>query len=142
MDLFKDAALVRDMQKELDAIIQQGVVQITRLLRNSETGISSGASAAPDEDEFVINSKKQNYLRGFGLGFSSVTNCFYYLFSDSKLSDIGKGRLTERLLAQGILTPNMLQELKKEWNKHNENSSSEPDDDPRRGGGRRRRRWK
>lgn len=63
-DLFKDAALVRDMQKELDAIIQQGVVQITRLLRNSETGISSGASAAPDEDEFVINSKKQNYLRG------------------------------------------------------------------------------
>lgn len=30
---------------------------------------------------------------------------------------IGKGKLTERLLAQGILTPNMLQELKREWNK-------------------------
>lgn len=63
-DLFNDASLVRDMQKELDAIIQEGVVQITRLLRNSETGVSSGTSAAPDEDEFVINSKKQNYLRG------------------------------------------------------------------------------
>lgn len=52
------------MQRELDAVIQQGVVQITRLLRNSETGVSSGTVSAPDEDEFVINSKKQNYLRG------------------------------------------------------------------------------
>lgn len=62
-DLFGEAQLVRDMQRELDAVIQQGVVQITRLLRNSETGISSGTVSAPDEDEFVINSKKQNYLR-------------------------------------------------------------------------------
>jgi len=30
---------------------------------------------------------------------------------------IGKGRLTERLLAQGLLTPNMLDELQKEWDK-------------------------
>jgi len=29
--------------------------------------------------------------------------------------NIGKGRLTERLLAQGLLTPNMLDELQKEW---------------------------
>lgn len=64
MDLFTDVELVRDMQKELDVVIQQGVVQITRLLRNSETGISSGAAAAPDEDEFAVNRKKQNYLRG------------------------------------------------------------------------------
>lgn len=63
-DLFPDAALVRDMQKELDAVIQQGVVQITRLLKNLETGVSSGTPAAPDEDEFDINSRKQNYLRG------------------------------------------------------------------------------
>lgn len=27
-----------------------------------------------------------------------------------------KGRLTERLLAQGLLTPNMLVELQNEWN--------------------------
>lgn len=32
-------------------------------------------------------------------------------------NSIGKGRLTERLLAQGLLTPNMLDELQKEWNK-------------------------
>lgn len=135
LDLFKDAALVRDMQKELDAIIQQGVVQITRLLRNSE----SGTADAPDEDEFVINNKKQNYLRGNDIGESFFFSNFKVL--DSKSSDIGKGRLTERLLAQGILTPNMLQELKKEWDRQLEKSDSDPEDGPRRGGGRRRR-WK
>jgi hypothetical protein len=28
---------------------------------------------------------------------------------------VGRGRLTERLIAQGLLTPNMLQELRREW---------------------------
>lgn len=64
LDLFGDAAHVRDIQRELDAVIQQGVVQLTRLLRNSETGVSSGDAAAPDEDEFSINRQKQTYLRG------------------------------------------------------------------------------
>jgi hypothetical protein len=32
-------------------------------------------------------------------------------------NNIGKGRLTERLLAQGLLTPNMIDELHREWNK-------------------------
>lgn len=62
IDLFNEPDLVRDMQKELDQIIQQGVVHLTRLLKNSETGISSGTSKANDE-EFDINTKKQNYLR-------------------------------------------------------------------------------
>lgn len=42
--------------------------------------------------------------------------------------DIGKGKLTERLLAQGILTPNMLQELKKEWNRPPPRSKYSRDD--------------
>lgn len=74
MDLFADGQLVRDMQKELDAIIQQGVIQLTRLLKNSETGVSSGASAAPDEDEFSINRKKQTYLRGMHAPLSLLLN--------------------------------------------------------------------
>lgn len=32
-------------------------------------------------------------------------------------NNIGKGRLTQRLLAQGLLTPSMVDELHKEWNK-------------------------
>lgn len=97
MDLFTEANLIRDMQKELDLIIQQGVVQITRLLKNSENNISSMTSFA-NEDDFSLNRQKQNYMR------------------EPKNAFTGKGRLTERLLAQGILTPSMLQELKKEWN--------------------------
>jgi len=51
MDLFPDATLVRDMQNELDLIIQQGVFQLTRLLKNSEQG--------GDEDEFTMSRYKQ-----------------------------------------------------------------------------------
>lgn len=69
MDLFNQADLVRDMQKELDQIIQQGVVQLTRLLRNSETGISSGTSKA-DEEVFDSNNKKQHYLRSKQTSFA------------------------------------------------------------------------
>ncbi|KRT80085.1 helicase, partial [Oryctes borbonicus] len=111
MDLFTDVELVRDMQKELDGVIQQGVVQITRLLRNSETGVSSGTGVAPDEDEFALNRRKQTYLRG------------------PRSPGIGRGKLTERLLAQGLLTPNMLQELRKEWKQGGNKSNEEGGDD-------------
>lgn len=61
MDLFPDGNLVRDMQKELDEIIQQGVFQITKLLKNSETSISNNQ---PDEDDFSISQKKNLYSKG------------------------------------------------------------------------------
>jgi hypothetical protein len=67
MDLFPAACLVRDMQAELDSMIQQGVFQLTRLLKNSETGVSSGTPAAIDEEDFAINRQKQSYLRGIML---------------------------------------------------------------------------
>lgn len=108
LDLFGEANLVRDMQKELDMVIQQGIVQLTKLLRNSETGYSSGVVSAPDEDMFQINMAKQSYL------------------SEPKNSQIGRGRLTERLLAQGLLTPSMLQELKQEWSSGHNRDSVEP----------------
>lgn len=49
------------MQAELDDIIEQGVVQITRLLKNSE--ISSPSSDSIEED-FDLARQKHNYLRG------------------------------------------------------------------------------
>lgn len=61
MDLFPDANLVRDVQKELDDIIQQGVFQITKLLKNSETAVSSNT---PDEDTFSISQRKSSYYKG------------------------------------------------------------------------------
>lgn len=60
-DLFPESNLVRDMQAELDDIIEQGVVQITRLLKNSE---SSSSSTASIEEDFNVARHKHNYLRG------------------------------------------------------------------------------
>lgn len=38
MDLFPDAKIVRDVQKELDALIEAGIIKLTVLLSNSDTG--------------------------------------------------------------------------------------------------------
>lgn len=111
MDLLPDAKIVRDTQKELDAVIQDGVIQLTRLLKNSETGVSSGTVSAPDEDHFALNTQKNNYFRGNKSVSAQV---------------IGRGKLTERLLAQGLLTPNMLQELRKEWDQSDDDDSDGP----------------
>lgn len=118
MDLFPDANLVRDMQKELDDIIQLGVFQITKLLRNSESPISTNT---PDEDTFSISQRKNKYYR------------------EPRLSGSPRGRLTERLLAQGLLTPAMLDELKKEWN---DKVTSDSDDDDWPGGKGKRRKYR
>ncbi|XP_054261770.1 ATP-dependent RNA helicase SUV3 homolog, mitochondrial [Macrosteles quadrilineatus] len=99
MDLFPDAKLVRDMQSELDDVIQRGVVQLTKLLRNSETGVSSG-TGTDTQEQFTMKQNQQAYLRGD---------------KQSGSEPVGRGRLTERLIAQGLLTPNMLQELRREW---------------------------
>ncbi|XP_050439291.1 ATP-dependent RNA helicase SUV3 homolog, mitochondrial [Adelges cooleyi] len=111
-DLFPEANLVRDMQAELDDIIEQGVVQITRLLKNSESSSPGGDSI---EEDFNVARRKHNYLRE-----SAQKNIN---------KNISKGRLTERLLAQGLLTPNMLNELQKEWSKRKNNAANDVIDD-------------
>ena len=58
MDLFPDAAAVRVAQKELDDIIQQGVFQITRLLKNSE------ASQSAADGDMTYNIRRSTYMRG------------------------------------------------------------------------------
>ncbi|KYM98234.1 hypothetical protein ALC62_11084 [Cyphomyrmex costatus] len=92
MDLFPDAEMIRDMQKELDALIEAGIVKLTNLLFNSEAG--------GENDSFELQTQKQNFYRDFkGTGRRGV----------------GKGKLTERLIAEGLLTPQMLRELQHEW---------------------------
>ncbi|XP_017967451.1 ATP-dependent RNA helicase SUV3 homolog, mitochondrial [Drosophila navojoa] len=89
MDLFPEAAHVREAQKELDEIIQQGVFQITRLLKNTEAGVESDSSAS--------HMRRTTHIK------------------EPRIPSASRGRLTERLLAQGLLTPGMLSELRKEW---------------------------
>lgn len=51
------------MQTELDAVIQQGVFQLTKLLRNSETGVSTGTGEDVQE-QFTMKQHQNSYLRG------------------------------------------------------------------------------
>lgn len=50
----------------------------------------------------------------------------YYLISfiEPRIPSSSRGRLTDRLIAQGLLTPGMLSELRKEWDARKEWDSS------------------
>lgn len=44
------------------------------------------------------------------------------LFTDTELALIGKGRLTDQLIKDGVLTQHMITELRKEWSQNGENA--------------------
>ncbi|XP_045459717.1 ATP-dependent RNA helicase SUV3 homolog, mitochondrial [Melitaea cinxia] len=90
-DMFPDVKLVREMETELDAIIQQGIFQITRLLRNSEQMLRS----EPEMSEVGRGKKMGN------------------MHTQVKV-DESKGKLSEMLVARGLITPQMLKKLQQE----------------------------
>ena len=60
--MFPEGELVRDLQRELDGLIQDGVTQIVRLLRNSDSRIST--TAAETEDTFIMDQRKKSSSKG------------------------------------------------------------------------------
>ncbi|XP_047363654.1 ATP-dependent RNA helicase SUV3 homolog, mitochondrial isoform X1 [Vespa velutina] len=106
MDLFPDATIVRDVQQELDSLIQSGVLQLTQLLNNSATEGTSAEASISEMDQFYLQTQKNNFYKG-----NKETD------KHKPSLPIRKGKLTERLLAEGLLTPQMLQELQNEWAK-------------------------
>ena len=54
--------MVRDTQKELDLLIQEGVARLTRLLINSETKVSSGTGKVVEGEEKLQNILQRPYL--------------------------------------------------------------------------------
>jgi len=120
------------MGKELDILIQTGVTQLVMLLANTE----KGSAAVPNQSG--ISSRKSDLKKAIKLfrrSFNKSIKCqslmleFYFL-SESRKDDAdevrneSKGPITERLLSEGLLTPHMLEELKKEWQIREEQSSS------------------
>lgn len=95
--------MVRETQRELDDLIQQGVFQITRLLKNSEAS--------------VVSANASSSMSGSGSDGAEIRPPRSATFYREPRPATGRGRLTERLLAQGLLTPSMLQELQTEWKK-------------------------
>lgn len=97
-DMFPDVKLVREMETELDAIIQQGIFQITRLLRNSEQILR-------DDPEGIDIGSKRKTLRSGSYGHAKVEE--------------HKGKLSEMLVAKGLITPQMLKKLQQELSTDN-----------------------
>jgi len=137
MDMFPDVGHVRDMQRELDQIIQAGVINITKLVRNSETSVSSGV-AEDGEDEFEIQQRVQQQSTSEDLLESDDENSKYsskrtkHIKSNLRTKPDVSGhqfvlksgqRLTDQLVKQGLLTKSMLKQIQQEL------SESVPKDD-------------
>lgn len=105
MDMFPDTALVREIQKELDDIIQQGVRNITRLIRATDPNITDplqtqgsrrGESGTAGSNP-LISGRGQRGQRRPGEAMDSS--------------------LAGRLVRDGLLTPDLLRQLQREWSK-------------------------
>ena len=102
MDMFPDTAGVREIQHVLDDTIQQGVRNITRLIRATDPaagaealgggGGGGGGGAAPPRSRGASNRAPR-----LGVGQSSS--------------------LASRLVKDGLLTPDLLRQLQSEWSK-------------------------
>lgn len=105
MDMFPDTALVREIQQELDDIIQQGVRNITRLIRANDPANadplqirgSRRVIGGTGSSHQLTSSKGQRGQRGSGEAMDSS--------------------LAGRLVRDGLLTPDLLRQLQREWSK-------------------------
>uniref|UniRef100_A0A3B1KL41 ATP-dependent RNA helicase SUPV3L1, mitochondrial n=1 Tax=Astyanax mexicanus TaxID=7994 RepID=A0A3B1KL41_ASTMX len=112
MDMFPDANLIREIQQELDGIIQVGVRNITRLIRATE---AQAPSPAPNSK--TPGPKPQSpSLRGARVSRAQTSK-------EEKDRTVNTS-LSSRLLQEGLLTPELLQQLQKEWSKDNNYSAS------------------
>ena len=108
-DMFPDVELVRSVENELDNVIEDGVENIVQLLRNAESGVSSGA-AKVDEDAFDLKNRKKLKFKKWEHSKGSDKE------DASKTSNKAAHRkLTDQLIDQGLLTKKMINELKREW---------------------------
>ncbi|XP_071760964.2 ATP-dependent RNA helicase SUPV3L1, mitochondrial [Centroberyx gerrardi] len=101
MDMFPDTALVREIQQELDDIIQQGVRNITRLIRATDTTTTDRLQTQSNKStssSFTAGNRGQRGAKG---GSGQMT--------DSSLAG--------RLVRDGLLTPDLLRQLQREWSK-------------------------
>lgn len=102
MDMFPDTALVRQIQQELDDIIQQGVRNITRLIRATDPTITGPLQTQSSRR----GDRNSNYVTG-GRGQRSQTGSAQTM--DNSLAG--------RLVKDGLLTSELLQQLQREWSK-------------------------
>lgn len=107
MDMFPDTALVREIQQELDNIIQQGVQNITRLIRANDPTITD-ALQTHGSRQVTGGSASSRVPRGQRSSGERM---------DSSLAG--------RLVRDGLLTPDLLRQLQREWSKDQKQGAAE-----------------
>lgn len=95
MDMFPDTAAIRGIQQELDNTIQQGVRNITRLIRASDPNLSD-----PPEQNAAAAASSRSRSRG-----------------QRSPAGMTEKSLASRLVKDGLLTPDLLKQLQREWSK-------------------------
>lgn len=108
--MFPDASLIRDLQKELDGVIQDGVHNITKLIKISESHklLNLESLSAENQSRLSGTSKGQaRRMRG--------TKTLGSKAAEPPGPDAGEKSLASRLVQQGLLTADMLKQLEKEW---------------------------
>ncbi|XP_051919392.1 ATP-dependent RNA helicase SUPV3L1, mitochondrial [Hippocampus zosterae] len=104
MDMFPDTAFVREIQRELDITIQEGVRNITRLIRATDPAITGPLQTQKNTGQ--TNTTNSNSSGG-RKNPSTPRRSGQALGSS----------LTNRLVRDGLLTTEMLQQLQREWSK-------------------------
>lgn len=104
MDMFPDTAFVREIQRELDTTIQEGVRNITRLIRATNPAITGPLQIQKNTGQTDTTSSNSS---GGRRNPSTPRRSGQALGSS----------LANRLVRDGLLTTEMLQQLQKEWSK-------------------------
>ncbi len=118
--MFPDVDLVRSVQQELDIVIQDGVANIVQLLRNSESGTSSGA-ARVEEDTFEARNRLKNFSKMWDHQKDVKAKHKGQVADGAEGQKVG---LTDELVRQGLLTQKMVKELQREWSEANNKDST------------------
>jgi len=135
-DMFPDSEIVREVQNELDTVIEDGVANIVQLLKNSEKGNSSGLKDAINEGVMDMKRKQQDRMKNkwsHSLGevmkkvdkkdTSEQSGEEVLQATERRKPKSSEGvniKLTDRLLAQGLITPQMLEDIKRELKEDDE----------------------
>ena len=130
-DMFVDVEIVRQVQKELDQVIEEGVNNIVDLLKNADN--RPGASSNIEEDTLEAKRRKMKHLKNAwthndaNMAKTDRDNSRIVSSNSSEAQDIDvnrkvskvSGPLTNQLLQQGIITQKMIKQLKRELQDEN-----------------------
>jgi len=97
-DLFPEQEQVRDMQRDLDKQIYEGIVNIASLIKRTQ--MEASASGVTDSNP---SQSKASFV-GSGVSRSPTSDVENYT-----------NTLTNKLVSSGVLTPTMIEKLKQEW---------------------------